>query len=107
MFGRRVACILGPFFALLVLSIAIIGRIPTSKCHCHEQKQSGQDEKNPCPFGKIRGLSAGLVEPVPTNITALRVVFCHIDPSPPEYRSPHMMEHERLHRARDPPAPGV
>ena len=40
--------------ALLVLAVAIVSRIPSSDCHCHEKKR---DTTKVCPFGELRQIA--------------------------------------------------
>lgn len=58
--------------ALLVLFVAIVAKIPTSQCHCHEKKSSSssKDSKEPCPFAQLRFLSSALKVPVANAISA-------------------------------------
>ena len=41
--------------ATLILSVAIIAKVPTTHCHCRDAKATSQ-QKSECPFGKLRGL---------------------------------------------------
>jgi hypothetical protein len=57
--------------ALLVLYVAIVGRIPTSACHCHEKKQqssSNKESKKACAFGQARSLASSILLDAPTSI---------------------------------------
>lgn len=42
--------------ALVVVYIAVVSRVPTSKCRCKESKPVAA-EKAPCPFGEARLLA--------------------------------------------------
>jgi hypothetical protein len=55
--------------ALLVLFLSVGARIPTKLCHCHESKQSSQDQSKPvCPFSELRGLAGSFLVAEPTII---------------------------------------
>lgn len=57
--------------ALLVLYVAIVGRIPTSACHCHEKKQQSSDNKESkkaCAFGQARSLAASILLDAPSAL---------------------------------------
>lgn len=52
--------------ALLVLSVALVSRAPTSKCRCHERRKPAkqqQQQSTPCVFGQLRSLAASIVMP--------------------------------------------
>jgi hypothetical protein len=60
--------IIGLFLASIVASIAIISRLPTSECRCHEPPPSEQDQQRQCPFGKLRLLTGTLLSPPPITV---------------------------------------
>jgi hypothetical protein len=41
----------------LAVYIAVVSRIPTSHCRCHEKKPIEQPAKKKCPFGELRLLA--------------------------------------------------
>jgi hypothetical protein len=52
--------------ALFVLSVALMSRVPTSKCRCHERRKPAkqqQQQSTPCVFGQLRSLAASIVVP--------------------------------------------
>lgn len=52
------------FAITLVLFVAIVSKLPTSSCHCHDS-QTSQQQKASCPFGQLRGLNSAS-GPLPT-----------------------------------------
>lgn len=66
------------FCALLVLYVAIVGRIPTSACHCHEKKQqssSSKESKKACAFGQARTLAASILIDTPPALPEPTVIL--------------------------------
>ena len=100
---RQIAHIGGLLLGVLVLSIAIIGHIPTSKCHCHETKQTKQTEQKLCPFGQLRSLSSFLIEPSPPAVEAISTDLCEVEYNLPEYKRPFFAEYLLAPCARGPP----
>jgi hypothetical protein len=47
--------------ALLVFSVALVGRIPTSACPCNDLPTEETARDADCPFGKLRTLSSHLL----------------------------------------------
>jgi len=75
MVGRALHIFRG-FVAVLAVYIAVVSRIPTSHCRCHEKKPLEQTTKKKCPFGELRLLAqVTLLSPtveVPTPIFIAR-----------------------------------
>ncbi len=67
------------FVAVLAVYIAVVSRIPTSHCRCHEKKPVEQAAKK-CPFGELRLLaqvtllSPPIEAPAPSFVALARVV---------------------------------
>lgn len=55
--GRGYLSIFRGCIAVLAIYIAVVSRIPTSHCRCHEKKPVEQTTKKKCPFGELRLLA--------------------------------------------------
>ncbi len=55
--GRGYLTIFRGCIAVLAIYIAVVSRIPTSHCRCHEKKPVEQTTKKKCPFGELRLLA--------------------------------------------------
>ena len=64
-------------FGLFVLLVAVVAKIPTSHCHCHDSGRTEQ-QRAECPFGQLRALAAVILPAAPLSFAGLILLLCGI-----------------------------
>ena len=79
---RGVLSLLRGFVAILAIYIAVVARIPTSHCRCHEKKPVEQTTQK-CPFGELRLLAQFTLLSGVVDIPRPDFISTPIDSAPP------------------------